>query len=178
VIEMELHALTIHDLSERLRAGKTTAVAIAESVFGRIDAVEKDVHAYITLLRETALDEARQADAAIRQGRMKALTGIPIALKDILCTKGVRTTCGSKMLEHFIPPYDATVVERLRAAGAVFTGKTNMDEFAMGSSTETSFFGVTRNPWDLTRIPGGSSGGSAAAVARSASRRPIAASWA
>jgi aspartyl-tRNA(Asn)/glutamyl-tRNA(Gln) amidotransferase subunit A len=165
VIEMELHALTIHDLSDRLRAGETTAEAIAESVFGRIDAVEKDVHAYITLMRETALAEARAADAAIRRGEVGSLTGIPIALKDILCTQGVRTTCGSKMLERFIPPYDATVVERLRAAGAVFTGKTNMDEFAMGSSTETSCFGVTRNPWDLTRIPGGSSGGSAAAVA-------------
>jgi len=162
---MELYQLTIHELLDRLRVGETTSVAITASVFGRIDTVEKEVHAYITLMRETALAEAERADERIRKGEIGALTGIPVALKDIFCTKGVRTTCGSRILENFIPPYDATVVEKLRAAGAVFTGKTNMDEFAMGSSTETSFFGVTRNPWDLDRIPGGSSGGSAAAVA-------------
>jgi aspartyl-tRNA(Asn)/glutamyl-tRNA(Gln) amidotransferase subunit A len=162
---MELYQLTIHELLDRLRAGETTSAAITASVFGRIDAVEKEVHAYITLMRETALAEAARADEKIRKGEIDALTGIPIAMKDICCMKGVRTTCGSKILENFIPPYDATVVEKLRAAGAVFTGKTNMDEFAMGSSTENSFFGVTRNPWDLDRIPGGSSGGSAAAVA-------------
>jgi aspartyl-tRNA(Asn)/glutamyl-tRNA(Gln) amidotransferase subunit A len=162
---MELHALTIHELQDKLRSGETTSAEITASVFARIDAVEKEIHAYITPTRETAEAEASRADEAIRRGEMGPLTGIPIALKDILCTKGVRTTCGSRILENFIPPYDATVVEKLRAAGAVFTGKTNMDEFAMGSSTETSFFGVTRNPWDLSRIPGGSSGGSAAAVA-------------
>jgi aspartyl-tRNA(Asn)/glutamyl-tRNA(Gln) amidotransferase subunit A len=162
---MELYELTIHELMDKLRAGETTSAEITASVFGRIDAVEKGVHAYITLMRETALAEAASADAAIKEGRMGALTGIPLALKDIYCMKGVRTTCGSRILHNFLPPYDATVVEKLRAAGAVFTGKTNMDEFAMGSSTETSFFGATRNPWDLERIPGGSSGGSAAAVA-------------
>jgi len=162
---MELYELSIHELQDKLREGETTSAEITASVFGRIDAVEKDVRAYITLMRETALAEAERADLAIRKGEMGALTGIPVALKDIFCTKGVRTTCGSRILNNFIPPYDATVVEKLRAAGAVCTGKTNMDEFAMGSSTETSFFGVTRNPWDLERIPGGSSGGSAAAVA-------------
>jgi len=162
---MELCSLTIHELKDKLRSGKTTSAEITASVFKRIDAVESEIRAYITLMKESAIREAAHADAAIRRGEMNALTGIPIALKDIFCTKGVRTTCGSGILHNFIPPYDGTVVEKLRAAGAVITGKTNMDEFAMGSSTETSFFGVTRNPWDLARIPGGSSGGSAAAVA-------------
>ncbi len=162
---MELHELTIHELQDKLRAGETTATEITASVFGRIDAVEKDVRAYISLMRKSALAEAERADEQIKKGEAGALTGIPIALKDITCTQGYRTTCGSRILDNFIPPYDATVVEKLRAAGAVFTGKTNMDEFAMGSSTETSHYGTTRNPWDLGRIPGGSSGGSAAAVA-------------
>jgi aspartyl-tRNA(Asn)/glutamyl-tRNA(Gln) amidotransferase subunit A len=162
---MELHQLTIHELSEKLRSGKTSSEEITASTFGRIDAVEKDVHAYITLMKETAFAEAKRADEAIKKGEGGVLTGIPIALKDIVCTKGTLTTCGSRMLSNFIPPYDAAVIEKLRAAGAVFTGKTNMDEFAMGSSTETSFYGTSRNPWDLERIPGGSSGGSAAAVA-------------
>ena len=162
---MELHELTIHGLQDKLRAGQTTAAEITASVFQRIDAVEKDVHAYISLMRKSALAEAARADEQIKRGEGGALAGIPVALKDITCTQGYRTTCGSRILDNFIPPYDATVVEKLRAAGAVFTGKTNMDEFAMGSSTETSHYGTTRNPWDLGRIPGGSSGGSAAAVA-------------
>ena len=162
---MELYSLTIHELQDKLRAGQTTAAEIAASVFQRIDAVEKDVHAYISLMRKSALAEAARADEQIKRGEGGALAGIPIALKDITCTQGYRTTCGSRILDNFIPPYDATVVEKLRTAGAVFTGKTNMDEFAMGSSTETSHYGTTRNPWDLGRIPGGSSGGSAAAVA-------------
>ncbi len=162
---MELYALTIHELQDRLKAGEVSAGALARAVFDRIRAVEPEVHAYITLLEEPALAQADRADRAIRDGDLRALTGIPIALKDIFCTRGFRTTCGSRILENFVPPYDATVVEKLAAAGAVFTGKTNMDEFAMGSSTETSYFGLTRNPWDLDRIPGGSSGGSAAAVA-------------
>ncbi len=162
---MELNRLTIHQLQEMVKAGETTASAIVESVFKRIDAVEDKVHSYITLLSDSALEEAQRADEEIKKGNINVLTGIPIALKDILCTKGMRTTCGSKILHNYIPPYDSTVVKKLREAGAIFIGKTNMDEFAMGSSTETSWFGITRNPWDLERIPGGSSGGSAASVA-------------
>jgi aspartyl-tRNA(Asn)/glutamyl-tRNA(Gln) amidotransferase subunit A len=162
---MEPNQLTIHALQQKIRSGEITSTQIVQSVFRRIDAVEKDIHAYILLTREASLAEASRADEAIKKGHIKPLTGIPIALKDLLCTQGIATTCGSRILHNFVPPYDATVVENLRDAGAVFTGKTNMDEFAMGSSTETSWFGITRNPWDLERIPGGSSGGSAAAVA-------------
>ena len=162
---MKLHQLTIHELQDKLRLGKTTSSEIVESVINRIDEVEDRVHSYITVLKDSAREEACRADKEIRQGTAKPLTGIPIAVKDLICTKGVRTTCGSKILHNFIPPYDATVVRMLRESGAVIIGKTNMDEFAMGSSTETSYFGVTRNPWDLERIPGGSSGGSATAVA-------------
>lgn len=162
---MELNQLTIHELQEKIKNGDASARQIAESVFARIDAVEERVHSYIRLMKDEALAAAEKADEEIKKGNIKALTGIPIALKDILCTKGVTTTCGSKILHNFVPPYDATVVEKLRDAGAVFIGKANMDEFAMGSSTETSYFGPTRNPWDLERIPGGSSGGSATSVA-------------
>ncbi len=162
---MKLNELTIHELQDKLRKGETTAIDIVESVIRRIDEVEGRVHSYITLLTESAKTEARKADEEIRKGNAGPLTGIPIAVKDLICTKGIRTTCGSRILHNFVPPYNATVVNKLRDAGAVFIGKTNMDEFAMGSSTETSHFGVTRNPWDLERIPGGSSGGSAAAVA-------------
>ncbi|MEA1970114.1 MAG: Asp-tRNA(Asn)/Glu-tRNA(Gln) amidotransferase subunit GatA [Thermodesulfobacteriota bacterium] len=161
---MEFNRLTIHELQEKLRDGSLTSVEITESVYRRIASVEKKVHSYITLMEEIAIGQAREADIRIKEGNAGELTGIPIALKDILCTEGVRTTCGSRILENFIPPYDATVVRKLKDAGAVFVGKTNMDEFAMGSSTETSWFGITKNPWDLERIPGGSSGGSAAAV--------------
>ena len=162
---MELYELTIHELQNKLRTGKTSAVEILQAVFTRIDAVEERVHAYIALMKDAAFARAEEADREIKAGMIKPLTGIPIALKDICCTRGFATTCGSRILQNFLPPYNATVVERLYEAGAVITGKTNMDEFAMGSSTETSAFGVTRNPWDLDRIPGGSSGGSAAAVA-------------
>jgi aspartyl-tRNA(Asn)/glutamyl-tRNA(Gln) amidotransferase subunit A len=162
---MELNRLTIHQLQEMIKKGEATSSAIVESACNRIDAVEDKINSYITILRDSALEQAQQADEEIKKGNIKPLTGIPIALKDIMCTKGVRTTCGSKILHNYIPPYDSTVVKKLREAGAIFIGKTNMDEFAMGSSTETSWFGVTRNPWDLERIPGGSSGGSASAVA-------------
>ncbi|MGA2525558.1 MAG: Asp-tRNA(Asn)/Glu-tRNA(Gln) amidotransferase subunit GatA [Smithellaceae bacterium] len=162
---MELHQQTIHELQEKIKEGKTSAMQIAQSVFQRIDAVEERVHSYIRLMKEEALACAQKADIEIKRGNIKPLTGIPIALKDIVCTKGITTTCGSHILHNFVPPYDATVVKKLRDAGAVFVGKANMDEFAMGSSTETSYFGPTRNPWDLERIPGGSSGGSATAVA-------------
>jgi len=162
---MELNQLTIHELQEKIKNGETSATQITESVFDRINAVEERVHSYIRLMRDEALAAAKKADEEIKRGEINTLTGIPIALKDIVCTKGINTTCGSRILHNFVPPYDATVVEKLRNAGAVFVGKANMDEFAMGSSTETSYFGVTRNPWDLERIPGGSSGGSATAVA-------------
>jgi len=162
---MELNQLTIHELQEKLKNGETSAVKVAESVFNRINAVEERVHSYIRLMKEEAMSAAEQSDKDLQSGKAGPLSGIPVALKDIVCTKGITTTCGSHILHNFIPPYDATVVEKLASAGAVFVGKANMDEFAMGSSTETSYFGPTRNPWDLTRIPGGSSGGSAAAVA-------------
>ncbi len=162
---MELNTLTIHELQEKIKNGQTSAVQIVESVFSRIGVVEERVHSYIRLMKDEALAAAKKADEDIKSGAIKPLAGIPVALKDIVCTKGIATTCGSHILHNFVPPYDATVVEKLREAGAVFVGKANMDEFAMGSSTETSWFGVTRNPWDLERIPGGSSGGSATAVA-------------
>jgi aspartyl-tRNA(Asn)/glutamyl-tRNA(Gln) amidotransferase subunit A len=162
---MELYQLTIHELQEKIKSGEVSSTQITQSVFSRIDQVEERVHSYIRLMKEEALAAAAKADENIKKGHLQPLTGIPIALKDIVCTQGIPTTCGSHILHNFVPPYNATVVEKLSAAGAVFVGKTNMDEFAMGSSTETSYFGPTRNPWDLTRIPGGSSGGSASSVA-------------
>ena len=159
-------ARTIHSLAEAYRRADTTPSAVAEAHLARIAALDPKIGAYLTVTRDRALAAAAAADARWRAGTPRGpLDGVPLALKDVLCTRGVRTTCGSRILEGFVPPYDATVVERLEAAGAVLLGKTNMDEFAMGSSTEHSAFGPTRNPWDLTRVPGGSSGGSAAAVA-------------
>jgi len=156
----------IHELTDAYRRGDLTPTAVAEDYLGRIGALDGKVGAYLTIVRDQALAAARESEGRWRAGTPRGpLDGAPIALKDVLCTAGVRTTCGSKMLERFVPPYDATTVERLRAAGAVILGKTNMDEFAMGSSTEHSAFHPTRNPWDLSRVPGGSSGGSAAAVA-------------
>ncbi len=131
----------------------------------RIKKLDKDLNCYITVTEEEALKAAKHADEMRSQGKAGLLTGIPIAQKDIFCTDGVKTTCGSKILENFIAPYDATVVKKLKDAGTVMLGKTNMDEFAMGSSNETSFYGNVKNPWDLGCVPGGSSGGSAAAVA-------------
>ena len=157
--------MTVHELHELLKTKKISSAELTRSVFQRIEAVEHDVHAYITLTRDVALQQAAAADSQIKQGAIASLTGIPVAIKDILCTAGIATTCGSKILENFMPTYDATVIKKLKEQQAVFVGKTNMDEFAMGSSTETSYFGPTRNPWSLDRVPGGSSGGSAAAVA-------------
>jgi aspartyl-tRNA(Asn)/glutamyl-tRNA(Gln) amidotransferase subunit A len=163
---MSLHTLTIHELGAKLKNREISSVELTESVFARIASVEERLHSYITLCRESALAEARRADERLKNGDGNSpLLGIPIALKDIFLTDGVLTTCASKILDNFVPPYDATAVKRLKTAGAVIVGKTNMDEFAMGSSTENSAFAVTRNPWNVERVPGGSSGGSAAAVA-------------
>jgi len=156
---------TIHEAHQRLIKREISALELTEAVFKRIDAVDDQVRAYITLFRDDALAEARRADELIRQGDTAPLTGIPLAVKDILCMKGTRTTCGSKVLENFVPVYDSTVVKKLKDAHAIIVGKTNLDEFAMGSSNEHSGYYPTHNPWDLTRIPGGSSGGSAAATA-------------
>jgi aspartyl-tRNA(Asn)/glutamyl-tRNA(Gln) amidotransferase subunit A len=156
----------MHELAAAYRRGDVTPTAAAEAYLARIEKLDGQVGAYLTVTREQALAAARAAEGRYRsQAPRGPLDGVPIALKDLLCTRGVRTTCASKVLQNFVPPYDATVVERLAAAGAVMLGKTNMDEFAMGSSTEHSAFQPTRNPWDLARVPGGSSGGSAAAVA-------------
>ncbi len=163
---MELYQLTIHELHDMLKKGETTSEAITESVLSRIKAVDGKVKAYITVTEEVARAQAREADKRIKAGDTSSpLLGIPIAVKDNMCTDGIKTTCASKILGNFVPPYDATVVRNLKQAGYVLCGKPNMDEFAMGSSTENSGFFITRNPWDLERIPGGSSGGSAAAVA-------------
>jgi aspartyl-tRNA(Asn)/glutamyl-tRNA(Gln) amidotransferase subunit A len=157
---------TIHELSAAFSKGAASPLAVTEAYLARIGALDGRVGAYLTVTRDEAVAAATASAARYRAGApLSPLDGAPIALKDVFCTRGVRTTCGSKILERFVPPYDATMVERLRAAGAVILGKTNMDEFAMGSSTEHSAFQVTRNPWDLARVPGGSSGGSAAAVA-------------
>ena len=164
---MKLYELTIHELHEKLKNKEVSSVEATREVFSRIDAVEDKVRSFVTITRDEAMRQAEEADKRIASGDIRPLTGIPIAVKDIFCTKGIRTTCSSKILENFIPPYDSTVVAKLKKEGAVILGKTNMDEFAMGSSTETSFFGVTRNPWDLDRVPGGSSGGSASSVAAS-----------
>ncbi|MCP4536784.1 MAG: Asp-tRNA(Asn)/Glu-tRNA(Gln) amidotransferase subunit GatA [Chloroflexi bacterium] len=162
---MNLYQLTIHQAHKRLASGEISSVELTEAVLERILAVDNDVQAYLTLTPEQALTQARAADERRSAGDDTPLLGIPLAIKDVLCTKGIPTTCGSRILEDFVPPYDGTAVARLKAAGAIILGKTNTDEFAMGSSTENSAFFTTRNPWDLDRVPGGSSGGSAAAVA-------------
>jgi aspartyl-tRNA(Asn)/glutamyl-tRNA(Gln) amidotransferase subunit A len=161
-----LTALTAHELGARYRSGVATPTQVVTEYLTRIEHLDPQVRAFLTVTRDGALREAARADARFAEGApCGPLDGVPVALKDVLCTRGVRTTCGSRILEGFVPPYDATVVARLRAAGAVVLGKLNMDEFAMGSSTEHSAFFTTRNPWDLARVPGGSSGGASAAVA-------------
>jgi aspartyl-tRNA(Asn)/glutamyl-tRNA(Gln) amidotransferase subunit A len=162
---MEPYALTIHELCELLDNREVSARHVTEAFYRRIEALDDLVHAYLTLTRDLAFEQADQADRRRQAGERGPLLGIPLAVKDVICTKGVRTTCGSMILQNFVPPYDATVMERLNAAGAILLGKTNMDEFAMGSSTEHSAYGITHNPCDLNTIPGGSSGGSSAAVA-------------
>ncbi len=160
-----MHNQTIAELGAGLRAGEFSSVELTRHFLARIDSLDEGLNCYITVTPDVALQAAEAADRRISAGDAGPLTGIPIAQKDIFCTQGVKTSCGSRMLDSFISPYDATVVERLNAAGVVMLGKSNMDEFAMGSSNETSFYGPVHNPWDRERVPGGSSGGSAALVA-------------
>ena len=163
---MSLNQLTAHELHDKLKNREITAVELTESVYQQIEEVEPYVKGYLTLTKEIALEQANAADKGFQNGNdMPPLAGIPIAIKDVICTKGVRTTCASKILSNFVPPYDATVMQQLHRQGVVMIGKTNMDEFAMGSSTENSAYQITHNPWNLDTIPGGSSGGSAAVVA-------------
>jgi aspartyl-tRNA(Asn)/glutamyl-tRNA(Gln) amidotransferase subunit A len=165
---MELCDLTIHEAHELLRARQISSTELTGSVLERIHHLDPQLRAYITLAEDQALEQAAQADKRFQTGReITPLTGIPFSAKDSIITQGIRTTCGSRILENYIPPYQATAIQRLSAAGAVLVGKNNMDEFGMGSSCENSAFFPTRNPWDFDRVPGGSSGGSAAAVSTS-----------
>ena len=157
---------SIRELHRQLIRKERSAVEITQEALDRIQALEPKLHSFLSVTSEHALEQARQVDAKIaRSEEIGLLAGIPIGIKDNMCTKGIRTTCSSRILENFVPPYESTVTQKLKDAGAVMVGKTNLDEFAMGSSTETSAYQVTANPWDLSRVPGGSSGGSAAAVA-------------
>lgn len=160
-----MHSKTIAELAEGLKKGDFSSEELTKNFLQRIKQYDPELNSFITVSEDHALAQARAADAAISKGNATALTGIPLAQKDIFCTNGVKTTCGSKMLDNFIAPYDATVIHKFNQAGSVMVGKTNMDEFAMGSSNETSFYGGVKNPWDTSTVPGGSSGGSAASVA-------------
>ncbi len=162
---MKPYQFTIAEASRLLQAGEMSAQELTRSVLERIESLDGEVGAYISVVADSALADARRADEALSRGEGGPLTGIPLAVKDLICTQGTATTCASRILENFIPPYDATVIEKLRQAGAVVVGKANMDEFAMGSTTENSGLQLTRNPWNREHVPGGSSGGSAAAVA-------------
>lgn len=163
---MSLTDLSAVQLAKQIQAKEVSCREVTDAFLGRIEATEPQVHAFVSVTADLAQSRADELDARLARGEaIGPLGGVPVALKDNLCTQGVRTTCSSKMLENFVSPYDAHVVERLREDGAVFVGKTNLDEFAMGSSTENSAFGATHNPWDLARVPGGSSGGSTATVA-------------
>ncbi len=162
---MDLHTLTLTEAAAKLRSGETTSVALTEAMFNRIEAHNPKLNAYLHVSEETALAQAKQADARLKGGTALPLTGIPIAIKDVICVHGMPATAGSRILQGYRPPYNATVIEKLLASGVVILGKTNTDEFAMGSSTENSAYGPARNPWDVSRVPGGSSGGSAVAVA-------------
>jgi aspartyl-tRNA(Asn)/glutamyl-tRNA(Gln) amidotransferase subunit A len=160
-----MHTLSVSELAAGLRSRRFSSEELTRALLARIARHNGTLNAFLTVTEEQALAAARRADQTLKAGGGGPLTGIPLAHKDIFCTDGIRTTCGSRILDNFVAPYDATVTERLKNAGTVLLGKTNMDEFAMGSSNETSFYGPVRNPWDVTRVPGGSSGGSAAAVA-------------
>ena len=162
---MELHELSVHELHARLKTKEVSSVEATRAMLARIEATDQQVNAFITVTSEDALAAAEEADRRIAAGQADILTGVPVGLKDIFVTKGIRTTCGSRILGNFIPPYDGTAVAKLKERGAVIVGKLNQDEFAMGSSSESSAFGPTRNPWNLACTPGGSSGGSAACIA-------------
>ena len=162
---MDLYQLTVHEARDLLQKREMSSTELTEAVLARVQDVEPRVQAYVTVTEERARGDAARADEALRQGGGGPLTGIPMQIKDLICTNGIPTTCSSRMLQNFVPIYDATVMERLMAQSPVLVGKGNMDEFAMGSSTENSAFHPTHNPWDLDRVPGGSSGGGAAAVA-------------
>src|SRR3954463_10745108 len=163
---LDLNTLTVASTRTAIEQRQLNATALAEGFYKKIEAEDKPVHAYLTLSRDRALAQAARIDALADQGKpLPPLAGVPVAIKDVMVTRGVRSTAGSKILESFIPPYDCTAVARLEAAGAVILGKLNCDEFAMGSSNENSAYGPVHNPRDLSRVPGGSSGGSAAAVA-------------
>ena len=158
------HTKTVTELSAMLQAGEVSSVELTRYFLDRIKSSDDKLNSFITVCEEDALAQAKQSDEKLKAGNAPALTGVPIAHKDIFCTEGIKTSCASKMLDNFISPYDATVVTNMRNAGVVMLGKTNMDEFAMGSSNETSYYGAVKNPWNLNAVPGGSSGGSAAAV--------------
>ena len=165
MILSDLHKLTAIEVSERIQSGELSAEEYLYSILERMERVEGKIHAFVTVVKKNALETAKEIDRKVQRGNdLGSLAGVVVAVKDNICTRGIRTTCSSRMLKSFVPPYDATVIERLKAADAIIIGKTNMDEFAMGSTTETSYFGATHNPWDLNKVPGGSSGGSAAAV--------------
>lgn len=162
---MELYSLTIVEIAKKIKSKEVSIKEVLDSVYSRIDSEESKVKAFVTITKEYAYKKGEEIQHKLDSGEdIGPLGGVPIALKDIICTKGIKTTCSSRMLENFVPPYTATVAQKLEDAGAIMIGKTNMDEFAMGSSTETSYFKKTCNPWDLSRVPGGSSGGSAACI--------------
>ncbi len=163
---MDLMKLTAVELGKKIKAKEVTVIEVTQMFLDRIEGMDKDYNCFVTVDKEGALKRAQEVQKLIDEGKLTGpLAGVPVAIKDNMCTSGILTSCSSKILSNFVPTYSATAVEKMEAAGAVIIGKTNMDEFAMGSTTETSYYGVTKNPWDMTKVPGGSSGGSAAAVA-------------